>query len=212
MLDSRVLLQTMITLATASVGLVAALAWYEAIRATIEELMGTGDDLVGLTPTPWLPLWSPWSWCFSSPARPRASAGKPPSPVRPKASSDPWLPPPLLQEADQFGTSIGRAMDPPDSLASIALTTVSEEDGDSQTPWLPGVPCREPAPGSVTRCPRVAGPSRTSRSVATAPPTPATCPRGIPAGSPTLRVFRASVVKSGPLLLGAYRGTQPEAV
>ena len=46
MLDSRVLLQTMITLATASLGLVAALAWNEAIRATIEELMGTGDDLV----------------------------------------------------------------------------------------------------------------------------------------------------------------------
>ena len=40
--------QTMITLASASLGLVAALAWNEAIRTTIRVVFGTGDSLAGL--------------------------------------------------------------------------------------------------------------------------------------------------------------------
>lgn len=48
MLNPRVFLQTMITLASASLGLVAALAWNEAIKATLTEILGEGDDLVGL--------------------------------------------------------------------------------------------------------------------------------------------------------------------
>jgi len=48
MMNPRVFLQTMITLASASLGLVAALAWNEAIRATLIEVLGEGDDLVGL--------------------------------------------------------------------------------------------------------------------------------------------------------------------
>jgi hypothetical protein len=47
-IDPRVFIQTMITLATASLGLVAALAWNEAIRATIKKVFATGDDLTGL--------------------------------------------------------------------------------------------------------------------------------------------------------------------
>ncbi len=43
----RAMIQTMITLASASLGLVAALAWNEAIKATLERL-GLGDDLAGL--------------------------------------------------------------------------------------------------------------------------------------------------------------------
>lgn len=43
----RAMIQTMITLASASLGLVAALAWNEAVKATLERL-GLGDDLVGL--------------------------------------------------------------------------------------------------------------------------------------------------------------------
>jgi uncharacterized membrane protein len=45
---TRVLLQTMITLASASLGLVAALAWNEAIKETIKTYFGTGDSLAGL--------------------------------------------------------------------------------------------------------------------------------------------------------------------
>jgi len=45
---TRVLLQTMITLASASLGLVAALAWNEAIRETILKVFGKDDSLVGL--------------------------------------------------------------------------------------------------------------------------------------------------------------------
>ncbi|HEY0079766.1 MAG TPA: DUF5654 family protein [Pyrinomonadaceae bacterium] len=45
---TRVLLQTMITLASASLGLVAALAWNEAIKETIKAYFGTGDSLAGL--------------------------------------------------------------------------------------------------------------------------------------------------------------------
>ena len=47
MLNVRIFLQTMITLASASLGLVAALAWNEAIKATLAQL-GLGDDLTGL--------------------------------------------------------------------------------------------------------------------------------------------------------------------
>jgi hypothetical protein len=45
--DPRAMVQTMITLASASLGLVAALAWNEAIKATLAKL-GLGDDLAGL--------------------------------------------------------------------------------------------------------------------------------------------------------------------
>ena len=45
---TRVLLQTMITLASASLGLVAALAWNEAIKALIRQVLGEDDSLVGL--------------------------------------------------------------------------------------------------------------------------------------------------------------------
>lgn len=41
------MLQTMIALASASLGLVAALAWNEAIKATLAKL-GLGDSLAGL--------------------------------------------------------------------------------------------------------------------------------------------------------------------
>lgn len=45
---TRVLVQTMITLASASLGLVAALAWNEAIKALIKKILGEDDSLVGL--------------------------------------------------------------------------------------------------------------------------------------------------------------------
>lgn len=47
MFNARVFLQTMIALASASLGLVAALAWNEAIKATLA-LLGLGDNLAGL--------------------------------------------------------------------------------------------------------------------------------------------------------------------
>lgn len=46
-MNSRVFIQTMIALASAALGLVAALAWNEAIKATLE-LLGLGDNLAGL--------------------------------------------------------------------------------------------------------------------------------------------------------------------
>ncbi len=46
-MNSRMFLQTMIALASASLGLVAALAWNEAIKATLAAL-GLGDSLAGL--------------------------------------------------------------------------------------------------------------------------------------------------------------------
>jgi hypothetical protein len=48
MTNPRVMLQTMITLASASLGLVAALAWNEAIQATIKQVFGTSESLAGL--------------------------------------------------------------------------------------------------------------------------------------------------------------------
>jgi hypothetical protein len=46
--NSRVFFQTMITLASASLGLVAALAWNEAIKETIKQMLGTGESLAAL--------------------------------------------------------------------------------------------------------------------------------------------------------------------
>ncbi len=46
-MDHRAFLQTMIALASASLGLVAALAWNEAIKATLA-LLGLGESLAGL--------------------------------------------------------------------------------------------------------------------------------------------------------------------
>jgi uncharacterized membrane protein YjjP (DUF1212 family) len=48
MKSSRMFIQTMIALASASLGLVAALAWNEAIKATIVAIFGTSDSLAGL--------------------------------------------------------------------------------------------------------------------------------------------------------------------
>ena len=45
--NARAMVQTMIALASASLGLGAALAWNEAIKATLAKL-GLGDDLAGL--------------------------------------------------------------------------------------------------------------------------------------------------------------------
>jgi len=45
---TRIILQTMITLAAASLGLVAALAWNEAIKALIRSVLGENDSLIGL--------------------------------------------------------------------------------------------------------------------------------------------------------------------
>ena len=47
-MNHRVILQTMITLASASLGLVAALAWNEAIKAAITRVLGPSDSLAGL--------------------------------------------------------------------------------------------------------------------------------------------------------------------
>jgi hypothetical protein len=46
--NARIFVQTMITLASASLGLVAALAWNEAIKATIKTVFKTEDSLAGL--------------------------------------------------------------------------------------------------------------------------------------------------------------------
>jgi hypothetical protein len=46
-MNARVFIQTMIALASASLGLVAALAWNEAIKATLK-LLGLGESLAGL--------------------------------------------------------------------------------------------------------------------------------------------------------------------
>ena len=45
---AQLILQSMITLATASLGLVAALAWNDAIKATIKKIFETDDNLAGL--------------------------------------------------------------------------------------------------------------------------------------------------------------------
>lgn len=48
MISPRVLIQTMITLASASLGLVAALAWNEAIKALLKHWLGPDESLAGL--------------------------------------------------------------------------------------------------------------------------------------------------------------------
>ncbi|HYE50672.1 MAG TPA: DUF5654 family protein [Azospirillaceae bacterium] len=47
-MDHKVFLQTMITLASASLGFVAALAWNDAIKAAITAVLGEDDSLGGL--------------------------------------------------------------------------------------------------------------------------------------------------------------------
>ena len=47
-MNARIFLQTMITLASASLGLIAALAWNEAIKATIVLIFGERAGLIGL--------------------------------------------------------------------------------------------------------------------------------------------------------------------
>ena len=47
-MNKKVFLQTMITLASASLGLVAALAWNEAIKAIIKEVLQTSESITGL--------------------------------------------------------------------------------------------------------------------------------------------------------------------
>ena len=47
-MNIRSLLQTMITLASASLGLVAALAWNEAIKTTLKKVLGADDSLAAL--------------------------------------------------------------------------------------------------------------------------------------------------------------------
>lgn len=46
-MDKRMFLQSMITLASASLGLVAALGWNDAIKATIKAVLQTDDSLAG---------------------------------------------------------------------------------------------------------------------------------------------------------------------
>ena len=46
--SAQLILQSLITLASASLGLVAALAWNEAIKATIKKIFETDDNLAGL--------------------------------------------------------------------------------------------------------------------------------------------------------------------
>ena len=45
---SRMIMQTMITLASAALGLVSALAWNDAIKALIKEILGENEGLVAL--------------------------------------------------------------------------------------------------------------------------------------------------------------------
>jgi len=47
-MNTRIFLQTMIALASAAFGIVAALAWNSAIQATIERVMGPDASLTGL--------------------------------------------------------------------------------------------------------------------------------------------------------------------
>lgn len=48
MINPRVFIQTIITLASASLGFVAALAWNAAIKASILSVLGKDDSLMGL--------------------------------------------------------------------------------------------------------------------------------------------------------------------
>lgn len=46
--QSRAVIQSMITLAGAALGLVCALAWNDAIKAAMKEMLGEDDSLTGL--------------------------------------------------------------------------------------------------------------------------------------------------------------------
>ena len=46
--QSRAIIQSMITLASAAFGLVCALAWNDAIKSTMKQLLGEDDSLTGL--------------------------------------------------------------------------------------------------------------------------------------------------------------------
>jgi hypothetical protein len=46
--QSRAILQSMITLAGAALGLVCALAWNDAIKSTMKQVLGEDDSLAGL--------------------------------------------------------------------------------------------------------------------------------------------------------------------
>ncbi|MGB7203814.1 MAG: DUF5654 family protein [Pyrinomonadaceae bacterium] len=46
--QSKAVIQSMITLAGAALGLVCALAWNDAIKAAMKELLGEADNLTGL--------------------------------------------------------------------------------------------------------------------------------------------------------------------
>lgn len=46
--QSKAIVQSMITLASAALGLVAALAWNDAIKAAMKELLGEDDSLAGV--------------------------------------------------------------------------------------------------------------------------------------------------------------------
>ncbi len=46
--QSRAIIQSMITLAGAALGLVSALAWNDAIKATMKQILGEDDSLAGL--------------------------------------------------------------------------------------------------------------------------------------------------------------------
>lgn len=46
--QTRAMIQSMITLAGAALGLVSALAWNEAIKATMKSILGEDDSLAGL--------------------------------------------------------------------------------------------------------------------------------------------------------------------
>lgn len=47
-MNPRIFIQTIITLASSSLGFVAALAWNEAIQAGLQAVLGRDDSLVGL--------------------------------------------------------------------------------------------------------------------------------------------------------------------
>jgi len=46
--QSKAIVQSMITLASAALGLVCALAWNDAIKSAMKELLGEGEGLTGL--------------------------------------------------------------------------------------------------------------------------------------------------------------------
>ena len=46
--QTKAIIQSMITLASAALGLVCALAWNEAIKTAMKELLGTDENIAGL--------------------------------------------------------------------------------------------------------------------------------------------------------------------